>query len=202
MNGNVKEYLPQSQSGPADLAPAYRDRAHSGTAKGMAVMVWRIINSLMATFFFLAAMVNVNDGDWYIWVPLYGFPCGLCALAVLRPSITGHILFRLIAGTEFSLCLLYGIYQIYSLTTVISGVLENHLQHEEGRELGGLIIILAWTGLFMFSGFGSSQPMSNSTMFAVFLWTTGTLAVLPLLTWSLCFVGDWHRKLAHCNNMF
>lgn len=31
---------------------------------------------------------------------------------------------------------------------------------------------------------------------------TVTLTFIPLLTWSLCYVGDWHTRLGHCKGMF
>lgn len=31
---------------------------------------------------------------------------------------------------------------------------------------------------------------------------TLTLTFIPLLTWSLCYVGDWHTRLGHCKGMF
>ena len=31
---------------------------------------------------------------------------------------------------------------------------------------------------------------------------TVTLTFIPLLTWALCFVSDWHTRLGHCKGMF
>ncbi|KAJ8319111.1 hypothetical protein KUTeg_004202 [Tegillarca granosa] len=51
-------------------------------------------------------------------------------------------------------CLVYAVYQVVILIRAISGKLENPLQHEEGREMGGLIIIITWTGISRFTNLG------------------------------------------------
>lgn len=39
-------------------------------------------------------------------------------------------------------------------------------------------------------------------MMNALLLITVTLTFIPLLTWSLCYVGDWHTRLGHCKGMF
>lgn len=43
---------------------------------------------------------------------------------------------------------------------------------------------------------------SNKQMMNALLLITVTLTFIPLLTWSLCYVGDWHTRLGHCKGMF
>ena len=62
-------------------------------------------------------------------------------------------------------------------------------------------LFMTHNAYFTFSP-GDSAVMNNNKMFAMLLWLSGTLAVMPIFTWSLCFVGDWHTRLAHCNAMF
>uniref|UniRef100_K1QXC1 Uncharacterized protein n=1 Tax=Magallana gigas TaxID=29159 RepID=K1QXC1_MAGGI len=99
--------------------------------------VWRIINLLLGVFFMLAALVNLNDSDWYLWM-------------------------------------------VVLLFEAIKGELKNPLEQEEGRPVHA----------------------SNKQMMNALLLITVTLTFIPLLTWSLCYVGDWHTRLGHCKGMF
>jgi len=50
--------------------------------------------------------------------------------------------------------------------------------------------------------FRPGTNVTNKTMMNALLLMIITLALLPLVTWSLCLVGDWHKKLGHCKEMF
>ncbi|KAK7112472.1 transmembrane protein 220-like [Littorina saxatilis] len=167
------------------------------------VSVWRGINLFMAVFFLLATIANVNDGDWYIWMPIYMIPALLGLVVAAKPQFIETRLWSSLSVIHFTLCLAYAIYQGAVLVETLAGQVKNPLQHEEGREMGGLFIILAWLGISRFTSLGRpNSPVSNRSMMSALLLMTVTLAVLPLLMWSLCFVSDWHTKLGHCNGMF
>ncbi|XP_071106840.1 transmembrane protein 220-like [Haliotis cracherodii] len=170
---------------------------------GMWEHVWRAINIFMLLFFSLAAFYNLNDSDWYLWVPIYVIPAVLCLPIIAKPSLSENKIVGWMSVVHFTLCLAYSGYQIITMIQVISGRIENPLQHEEGREMGGLLIIIAWLGICRFTSLGRphTTAMNRSLMNALVLMSV-TLAVLPLFTWALCFVGDWHQKLGHCNGMF
>lgn len=68
--------------------------------------------------------------------------------------------------------------------------------------MGGLLIIIAWTSIARFTTVGRPVHASNKQMMNALLLITVTLTFIPLLTWSLCYVGDWHTRLGHCKGMF
>uniref|UniRef100_F6SNJ0 Transmembrane protein 220 n=1 Tax=Equus caballus TaxID=9796 RepID=F6SNJ0_HORSE len=51
--------------------------------------LWRACNWLMAAFFALAAVVQVNDPDAEVWVMVYMIPAVLTLLVGLNPLVTG-----------------------------------------------------------------------------------------------------------------
>lgn len=58
--------------------------------------------------------------------------------------------------------------------------------------------------LSIYLSFFHCRPVqaSNKQMMNALLLITVTLTFIPLMTWSLCYVGDWHTKLGHCKGMF
>ena len=138
-----------------------------------------------------------------MWAPLYALPAGLSALAAHNTAHAASRVFRIIAIGVICTCVVMAALQAASLATVTSGVMnENVLKHEEGRELGGLLIVITWAGLTLVGGAGGGATPTTGAMAAMFLWLAAMLAVLPLVTWALCLHGDWRNSLGHCNNMF
>ena len=58
--------------------------------------------------------------------------------------------------------------------------------------------------LSIYLSFFHCRPVqaSNKQMMNALLLITVTLTFIPLMTWSLCYLGDWHTKLGHCKGMF
>ncbi|XP_027980956.1 transmembrane protein 220 isoform X1 [Eumetopias jubatus] len=54
-----------------------------------APVLWRACNWLMAAFFALAALVQVNDPDAELWMVVYMIPALLSLLVGLNPLVTG-----------------------------------------------------------------------------------------------------------------
>ncbi|XP_033737938.1 transmembrane protein 220-like isoform X2 [Pecten maximus] len=166
-------------------------------------LVWQLVNVIMTVFFGLAAFVNLNDDDWYIWVPGYAVPGILSLTAAVKPSIAKTAVWGSIAVVDFTLSCAYAVYAVVITLEALGHQVANPLQHEEGREMGGVFIIIFWLGIARFTNIGRpGTSINNKNMMNALLLMTITLTLLPLLTWSLCFVSDWHTKLAHCNNMF
>ncbi|KAL5018447.1 hypothetical protein ScPMuIL_004169 [Solemya velum] len=164
---------------------------------------WQGINLFMTVFLLAAAYVNVNDDDWYLWVPIYLVAALLCMPVVVKPAIMETSLWNMLTGIFMGLCVAYLIYQVVIFIEVIVNKPENPLRHEEGRELGGLLIILTWLGICRFTNLGRpNRVVSNRSMMNALLLVSVTLAILPLVIWSLCFVGDLHKQLGHCKDMF
>ncbi|XP_060063453.1 transmembrane protein 220-like [Ylistrum balloti] len=166
-------------------------------------LVWQLINIIMTVFFCLAAYVNLNDDDWYVWVPGYTVPALLSLTAAFKPSIANTTVWGSLAVVDFTLSCAYAVYAVVITLEAVGHKVANPLQHEEGREMGGVFIIIAWLGIARFTNIGRpGASVTNKSLMNALLLMTVTLTLLPLFTWSLCFVSDWHTKLAHCNNMF
>ncbi|CAG5124912.1 unnamed protein product [Candidula unifasciata] len=165
---------------------------------------WRVFNVVMCVFFSLAAYVNFNDDDWYIWVPIYTVPALLSASVAMKPSLAESTSWNKLVSIDFILCSLYSLYQLFALFKKMpSNNLENPLIHEEGREMGGLLVILAWAGIARYMSPERVKGIESSQRAAVIIfWFITFLASIPLLLWSLCFIDDWHKDYGHCNGMF
>lgn len=169
----------------------------------IAMLVWRGINLTMAVFFFLAAYVNLNDDDWYLWTPIYALPGLLCLPLVIKPELAENKFWSSTMVIHFTLCCAYALYQIVLLLEAVGSKVENPLQHEEGREMGGLLILITWLGVSRFTDIGRpSKSVSSKGYMSALLLMMVTLTILPLFIWSLCFISDWHTKLGHCTGMF
>lgn len=166
-------------------------------------LVWRVVCLLMTLFFFMAAFFNINDSDWYLWVPIYALP-GLMSLPlVFKPELLETKVWTYISVIHLTLCCAYCLYTVVLVFEAINGQLTNPLKHEEGREMAGLLIVIAWLAICRFTSMGRPGVIvSSKSMMSALLVMTITLAVLPLFIWSLCLVSDWHTRLGHCKDMF
>lgn len=170
-------------------------------SKSIAVMVckpwtWRLSNGFMALFFALAAYVQMNDPDPVIWMMIYGVPCVLCTALVMKSSLQDQFIWKLTAVTHLSACTFAVLYSLsVLLRTEITS--KNPLNYEEGREIGGLLIVVSWIVLCLVT----RHKSSNET--AVYLWTaTIAIALIPFVlfgiyitTWDLSSLQD------HCKDI-
>ncbi|XP_029783793.1 transmembrane protein 220 isoform X2 [Suricata suricatta] len=106
--------------------------------------LWRACNGLMAAFFALAALVQVNDPDAGPWVVVYMIPAVLTLLVGLNPQVTGNIVWKSVSAGHIFLCVVWAAGLARHLWLHSQ---QNILHEEEGRELFGLVIITAWMSL-------------------------------------------------------
>ncbi|XP_066442651.1 transmembrane protein 220 isoform X2 [Eleutherodactylus coqui] len=110
--------------------------------------LWRICNALMASFFALAAYVQINDPDAEIWIVIYAVPAALISLLSIDPDITGHVIWRTLSGLHCAICLIGAFYLLASL--LISGNIKSILQEEECRAVVGGFRLLVATSISIF----------------------------------------------------
>ncbi|RUS75486.1 hypothetical protein EGW08_016754 [Elysia chlorotica] len=165
--------------------------------------LWKVTNVVLGMFFSLACFVNRNDADWYLWMPIYSIPCLLCFSAALKPSLADGPFWQAVATLLLYGCLVYACYEVFALSMVFTtrGII-NPFAVEEGRELGGLIIIVTWarTVLSSLAAKGCSESSEQSSMTSM-VWVMASLAVIPLAFWSLCFIPGLGTSLGHCVGM-
>ncbi|XP_016880105.1 transmembrane protein 220 isoform X1 [Homo sapiens] len=107
----------------------------------MAPALWRACNGLMAAFFALAALVQVNDPDAEVWVVVYTIPAVLTLLVGLNPEVTGNVIWKSISAIHILFCTVWA---VGLASYLLHRTQQNILHEEEGRELSGLVIITAW----------------------------------------------------------
>nr|XP_055223910.1 transmembrane protein 220 isoform X3 [Gorilla gorilla gorilla] len=107
----------------------------------MAPALWRACNGLMAAFFALAALVQVNDPDAEVWVVVYTIPAVLTLLVGLNPQVTGNVIWKSISALHILFCTVWA---VGLASYLLHRTQQNILHEEEGRELCGLVIITAW----------------------------------------------------------
>lgn len=113
-------------------------------------IVWKLTNLVMAVFFLLAAFVNHNDNDWYIWMPVYLLPAILTIPIAIDTTITENKYWKAVALVHLLMCCAFCIYQFVNLVEVYTDNFSNPLREEEGREVAGLLIIVIWLSVCRF----------------------------------------------------
>ncbi|XP_034360723.1 transmembrane protein 220 isoform X2 [Arvicanthis niloticus] len=69
--------------------------------------LWRACNTLMAAFFGLAAVVQVNDPDAELWVVVYMIPAVLALLVGFNPLVTGNLIWKSMSTVHMLFCTLW-----------------------------------------------------------------------------------------------
>jgi len=127
-------------------------------------IIWQVSNCIMGLFFFVAFILQTNDPDPELWMPIYGTSCLLCIVTVIFPRISElfykYILCICLMITSIILCYLFLLHG-----HVVRSSADILLQ-EEGREFGGISIIIIWLLVMLFV---SIKTTSNLTPFSIML---------------------------------
>ncbi|XP_054427215.1 transmembrane protein 220 [Pteronotus mesoamericanus] len=155
--------------------------------------LWRACNGLMAAFFALAAVVQVNDPDAGLWMAVYMIPAGLTLLVGLDPLVTGNLIWKSVSAIHIFLCTAWAVRLTHYLVLHTQW---NLLHEEEGRELFGLVIITAWMSLCHHS---SKNPGGGRIRLAV----ATAVALLPAAAWAYVYINTELRSSwpAHCRTV-
>ncbi|XP_029783792.1 transmembrane protein 220 isoform X1 [Suricata suricatta] len=155
--------------------------------------LWRACNGLMAAFFALAALVQVNDPDAGPWVVVYMIPAVLTLLVGLNPQVTGNIVWKSVSAGHIFLCVVWAAGLARHLWLHSQ---QNILHEEEGRELFGLVIITAWMSLCHSS---SKGPAGGRAQLAAAV----AIALFPVISWACIYVNKEMRSSwpAHCRTV-
>uniref|UniRef100_UPI00358ECC55 transmembrane protein 220 isoform X2 n=1 Tax=Myxine glutinosa TaxID=7769 RepID=UPI00358ECC55 len=146
-------------------------------------VTWRACAATVATFMALAAYVQV----------VYVCPSLLSLMVAISPSSTGHHVWRSLAGFHCSVCLVGA--ALIGIHMYMAGQPITLLQEEQGRELGGLLLVVLWLALCHGS---HDRPGGGDARLVL----AGIFAVLPILAW--CHVhynkSIQARAPAHCKH--
>ncbi|XP_071429415.1 transmembrane protein 220 isoform X3 [Pithys albifrons albifrons] len=158
----------------------------------MAARLWRLCNLLMASFFGLAAAVQVNDPDAALWTVVYLVPAALTLLVSINPSVTDNGVWRSLCDLHSVGCVVGIIALACSLFAYAQG---NIFHEEEGRELFGLVIITIWMSLCRSS---AKRALGGARLAAAVV-----AALFPFASWLYIYVNTelraaWPR---HCKTV-
>lgn len=177
--------------------------------KSMKDCFWRIMCAIMVVFFTLASVVQHNDPDWFLWIPVYALPAFISFLQVIRLRIRETPEFQVVV--KFAL-LIYCILDIklfaqlisrdetstesqsreeaqhvnaavtsLNETSVVLAPSDSILATEEGREFFGSLIITVWLVLCCMQ----FTQVKDLTLGCRLLITSFVL--LPLVLWAAHF---------------
>lgn len=108
----------------------------------------KVFNYTMSVLFLLFALLQINDPDPYLWIPIYGY-------AALMSFLNARLKYDAFANYALIIfCVLYGVKLLWSNDGVISWYQQHDAENlvqsmkatkpwiENTREFGGLLIIM------------------------------------------------------------
>ena len=127
----------------------------------------RGVFGVLAALFAYAAVIQLNDPDPVMWVAIYTIAMGLCGLAALNnPAPATFNTAALIVALVWAIYLgnqVYGdgiVRPMYPEQRMTGNLL---VDTEEGREMGGLLVIVAALGLLtVVQGYTRYRPVRHS----------------------------------------
>ncbi|CAM9741248.1 unnamed protein product [Lampetra planeri] len=123
-----------------------RPRGDVGSSRGLVggwrQHVWRGCCLGMASFFGLAAYVQKNDPDASLWTVAYLFPAALSLVVAVSPSAAGNHVWKSVVHMHVAACLFGAC--LLAAVAHRSGKRMHVLEAEEGREIGGLLLVVFW----------------------------------------------------------
>jgi hypothetical protein len=114
----------------------------------------KFFNIFFSVVFILFAVVQYNDPDPYLWIPIYLYPALLCFLKFIQKPIS-----RIAYWAGFLVFGVYAIYKMFDTNGIIDWVQFHNASNiastmkaekpwiEESREFFGLVIILIVLGI-------------------------------------------------------
>ena len=128
----------------------------------------KFFNIFFSVVFILFALVQYNDPDPYLWVPIYLYPALLCYFKVMQKPI--H---KVAYWAGFLVFGVYAIYKMFDINGIVDWVQLHNASNlastmkaekpwiEESREFFGLVIILLVLG---FNYFKDSRYQSKMNL--------------------------------------
>jgi hypothetical protein len=117
----------------------------------------KIFNIFFCVVFILFAVVQYNDPDPYLWIPIYLYPALLCYFKVIKKPIS-----KMAYWAGFLVFGVYALYKMFDTNGIIDWIQYHNASNiastmkaekpwiEESREFFGLVIILIVLGINYF----------------------------------------------------
>ncbi|XP_071477002.1 transmembrane protein 220-like [Diadema antillarum] len=160
--------------------------------------LWMLINIITGVFFSLAGLVQINDIDPYVWMPIYLIPACLCFTIVWNPEVVDKGLWRVIAIAHLIVCLIATLVVGGTVIHYLEDRVINPLRYEEGRELCGVMIIDVWLTICLCKCCGVVKNGTSTGQISVVMWLTLVSSLMPIVFWGLCCFSRFN----HCMDMW
>ncbi|XP_071796708.1 transmembrane protein 220-like [Asterias amurensis] len=157
--------------------------------------LWSGINAVMAVFFALAAFVQLNDPDPYLWIPVYMIPSFLCSSIVWSSDAVDSMCWHVTATVHMCLCAVGIAVLTFQTRQQMKNEMINPLALEEGRELFGLLIALMWILICKFSS--RVKLVTSTKQQSALIWSFVLLGCAPLILWGTCYQSHF----SHCGDV-
>ncbi|XP_077022114.1 transmembrane protein 220 isoform X2 [Tamandua tetradactyla] len=187
--------------------------------------LWRACSLLMAAFFALAAVVQINDPDAEVWTYIGAISAHAYRMAAAAPDISSsdksihNRKNKVVYMIPAVLTLLVGLNPLVTGNFIWKSVSAIHmffcimwavglgyylllhtqwniLHEEEGRELFGLVIITAWMGLCHSS---SKNPVGGRIQLTIAI----VISLFPFISWIYIYINNEMRSSwpTHCKTV-
>ncbi|XP_019637805.1 PREDICTED: transmembrane protein 220-like [Branchiostoma belcheri] len=132
--------------------------------------LWRAANLVFAAFFGLATYVQKNDPDPELWMVAYGVPTVVCLTTAMSENSEKRPV-QALAGAHLLACVAAAGKLVSDMTSL---QLAHLLDSEEGRELGGLLLVIAWLLI-------TTQKPTTGVWSP---WLAVVVSVVPVVLWG------------------
>lgn len=114
----------------------------------------KIVHALLAVMFLIFALLQINDPDPYIWIPIYGAMTVVCIMAFYGRYNTKLIIALLVFYVTYSFFFMPGV-KVWMRQEDKAQLFDNvaKMEHpfiEESREFLGLLINIVVLGVYLF----------------------------------------------------
>ncbi|CAF0822710.1 unnamed protein product [Didymodactylos carnosus] len=173
---------------------------YNSTLQPSSKLLWRTVNGVACLFFLLAAYVNLNDDDWYLWIFIYLSTAFFLLIETLDyQTLYDTFYYYCLNAFVFFLFIAYGCSLLIPSTPPTkqrNKSKEWFLHREEEREMSGLALASGWLLLIFCRRRHFYQSTYLLSIMAI------VLTLVPIAMWSVCFVGDWSQYFPQCKDMF
>ena len=101
------------------------------------------LNLITVVLFALSVGVQINDPDWYVWIPIYAYGLVVTLLAA-RHHYTVLSLVGFIGYFAGFLYLSPGFLELAALSALVTDVRMDAIEVEVAREAGGMFLGASW----------------------------------------------------------
>ena len=105
---------------------------------------WTIANGFMCALFFFSAIVQVNDPDPWVWMPIYLAAAALCVVEIKRWTRWAAPLILVVVAVIWAGTIAPRVFGKVGFMEMFGAWEMKNIGIEEEREMYGLLIVAGW----------------------------------------------------------